>query len=154
MAQLLNVEAVWPRYGGIMVDHKQRGRQTTGFTLIEIMVSITILSVGVLVLGGFLLRSSRSAEATSAISYQTAIMAAEFGRIDAIPFDLLAAGTTCETVTASPMPHTRCTTITNVSAKLRRVSVVVTPTGNPLLYPDSVVIERSISGNGTPLKTP
>jgi prepilin-type N-terminal cleavage/methylation domain-containing protein len=132
----------------------RRTPQSQGFTLIEIMVSITILSVGILVLGGFLLRSSRSAEAASAVSYQTAALTAAMGQYDAIPFAQLAAGTTCNTVTAHPLPHTLCVTITNVSTKVRLVTVKVTPTGNPLLSADSVVFERSISGNGTPLNTP
>jgi prepilin-type N-terminal cleavage/methylation domain-containing protein len=138
----------------LLMTRSQASRQTGGFTLIEVMVSVTILSVGVLVLGGFLLRSARTAEAASAVSYQTAIMAAEVGRLDAIPFDLLAAGTVCDTVTTSPLPRIRCTVITNVSTKIRQVKVRVTPTGNPLLRPDSVLFDRTISGNGTPLKTP
>jgi prepilin-type N-terminal cleavage/methylation domain-containing protein len=131
-----------------------RARRVQGFTLIEVIVSVTLLAIGILVLGGLLLRSTRSAEAASAVSYQTAILAAEVARYDAIPFDQLVAGTTCDTVTTSPLPRIRCTTITNVSTKLREVNVRVTPTDNPLLQPDSVVFDRSISGNGTPLSTP
>jgi prepilin-type N-terminal cleavage/methylation domain-containing protein len=142
-----------------MVELLMRSRilrtpETGGFTLIEVMVSITILAVGILALGGLLLRSSRTAEAASAVSYQTAALAAEAGRYDAIPFAQLVAGTTCTTVTAHPLPHSLCTTVTNVSAKVRQVMVKVTPTGNPLLPADSVMFERSISGNGTPLATP
>jgi prepilin-type N-terminal cleavage/methylation domain-containing protein len=129
-------------------------RQARGFTLIEVMVSLTIVAVGVLALGGLFIRSIRTAEAASAVSLQTATLATEAGRLDAVPFDLLVAGTTCQTVTAMPFPHTQCTTITNLSAKLREVKVVVTPTGQPPLPADSVRFERSISGNGTPLNTP
>jgi prepilin-type N-terminal cleavage/methylation domain-containing protein len=129
----------------------QGRRCSRGFTLIEVLVSLTILATGILILGGLLTRSVRTAEAASASSYQTAIMAAEAARLDAIPFDQLAAGTTCTTVTALPLPHTRCLTVTTVSAKIYRVSVVVTPTGSPA---DSVVFERSKSGTGTPLNTP
>jgi prepilin-type N-terminal cleavage/methylation domain-containing protein len=128
-------------------------RKRDGFTLIEVMVSITILAVGILVLGGLLARSSRAAEGVSAISYQTSIMAAAMGRFDALPFDQLAAGTTCTTETAAPFPHTLCTTVTSVSAKIIQVKVKVTA-ANTLTPPDSVMFERSISGNGTPLNTP
>jgi prepilin-type N-terminal cleavage/methylation domain-containing protein len=129
-------------------------REGRGFTLVEVLVSITILAIGILVLGGLLLRSARTAEAASAVSYQTATLATEAARFDAMPFDQLVAGTGCDTVATAPLPRIRCTTITNVSAKIRRVSVVVTPTDNPLLQSDSVVFERSISGNGNPLNTP
>ena len=120
-----------------------------GFTLIEVMVSMTILSVGILLLSSLLLRSTRTAEAASSVSYQTAILAAEIGRYDALPFTQLAAGTTCTTVTTSPLPHEMCITITNVSAKVRQVKVKVTPTAPTTIAADSVMFERSISGYAT-----
>ena len=120
-------------------------RNTAGFTLIEVMVSITILAIGILVLGGLLARSSRAAEGASAVSYQTSVMAAAMGRFDALPFSQLAAGTTCATETAAPFPHTLCTTVTVVSPKVMQVKVKVTPT-NTGTAADSVMFERSISG--------
>ena len=132
-----------------MTARKQRAHQA-GFTLIEILVSITILSGGILALGTLMGRGARSAGAAAALSYQTTVMGAEAARYDAIPFTLLAAGTTCDTVAAPPLPRIRCATITTINPKLRRVSVVVTPTDNPLLQPDSVVFERSISGDAAP----
>ena len=138
-----------------MIAPTQSTRQAAGFTLVEILVSITILAVGILALGTLMGRGARSAGAASAVSFQTSILAAEAARFDAIPFTQLAAGTTCDTVTVAPLPRIRCGTITNINAKLRRVSVVVTPTGNPLLQADSVVFERSISGDAAPpLNTP
>lgn len=138
----------------LMNSRTGRFNRQQGFTLIEVLVSLTIVSVGVLALGSLLIRSVRTAEAASAVSLQTAAMAAEAARLDAVPFTLLAAGTTCQNVTAAPFPHQLCTTIADVSAKLKQVRVVVTPTGQPPLPADSVMFERSISGNGTPLSTP
>lgn len=134
----------------IMTASRARALPHAGFTLIEILVSVTILSVGILALGTLMGRGARSAGAAAALSFQTTVMGAEAARFDAIPFTLLAAGTTCDTVTVAPLPRIRCTTITNINPKLRRVSVIVTPTDNPLLQPDSVVFERSISGDAAP----
>jgi prepilin-type N-terminal cleavage/methylation domain-containing protein len=129
--------------------------QNQGFTLIEVLVSITILALSTLALATLLARSSRQATAASAAVYQTAALSEEVGRMGAMPFSLLAAGTTCVTVTARPLPHTRCTTITDVSTKSKTVKVKVTPTGNPLLTADSTMFERSISGDAVPpLSTP
>jgi prepilin-type N-terminal cleavage/methylation domain-containing protein len=132
----------------------QWGSDRRGFTLVEVLVTITLISVGILVLGGMLLRSARAAGAASAVSYQTAAMASEVGRLDALPFDQLAAGTTCDTLAVAQLPRVRCSIVAVVSAKVKRVTVRVTAIGNPLVPADSIIFERSISGNGTPLNTP
>jgi prepilin-type N-terminal cleavage/methylation domain-containing protein len=132
------------------MTYRLPGRATNGFTLVEVLVSMTILSIGVMVLGGLLARGARSAGAAGTLSYQTSMLAAEAARLDAVPFTTLAAGTTCDASTALPMPRNRCITITNINDKLRRVSVVITPTDNPLLQPDSIVFERGISGDAAP----
>jgi prepilin-type N-terminal cleavage/methylation domain-containing protein len=129
--------------------------KTQGFTLIEVLVSITILSLSTLALATLLARSSRQATAAAAGVYQTAALSEEVGRLGAMPFTSLAAGTTCVTVTTRPLPHTRCTTITDITAKRKTVKVKVTPSDNPLLVADSTMFERSISGDAVPpLNTP
>ena len=133
----------------------QWDRQRRGFTLVEVLVTITLISTGILVLGGMLLRSARAAEAASAISYQTAAMASEVARLDALPFTALAAGTTCDTLAVAQLPRVRCSIVAVVSPKLTRVTVRITAIGNPLIPADSVIFERSISGDVVPpLNTP
>jgi len=132
------------------MTHTSPGNRARGFTLVEILVSMTILSIGVIALGTLMARGARTAGAASALTYQTTVLAAEAARYDAIPFTSLVAGTTCDTVAGPPLPRIRCGTVTTVSTKIRRVRVMVTPTGNPLLQPDSIVFERSISGDASP----
>jgi len=117
-----------------------------GFTMIEVMFSVMILAVGSLALGTLLLRGARAATAASAVTYQTAALSAEVGRLGAVPFTQLAAGTTCVNVTTGPFLHTRCATIVAVSAKIRKVTVTVTPTNSTTLEPLSNSFERTISG--------
>jgi prepilin-type N-terminal cleavage/methylation domain-containing protein len=126
--------------------------KTGGFTLVEVLVSMTLLSVGSLALARMLVTATRLAGAAAANSYQTAMVSAEVSRYDATPFDQLVSGTTCTSVT-NPFQGTRCTTINNLSAKVKQVTVVVTPSGNPLLHPITTSFTRSTSGNGNPLKT-
>jgi prepilin-type N-terminal cleavage/methylation domain-containing protein len=128
--------------------------ETKGFTLVEVLVSMTVLSLGMVALGALLVHSARQATAASSVVYQTAALSEEVGRMGAMPFALLVAGNTCVTLTAHPLPHTRCTTITDVTAKRKTVKITVTPTGNPLLSADSTMFERSVSNTGTPLNTP
>ena len=125
-------------------------QRNAGFTLVEVLVSIMILSVGSLALGTLLLRGARAGTAASAVTYQSAALTSEVGRLGALPFDQLAAGNTCVNVTTGPFFHTRCAAIVDVSAKVRRVTVTVTPTAPTSLQPLSASFERSISGNAVP----
>jgi prepilin-type N-terminal cleavage/methylation domain-containing protein len=129
-------------------------RARAGFTLVEVLVSMTVLSLGLAGLGTLLVRSARQATDASSVVYQSAALSKEVGRLGAVPFASLAAGTTCTPMTAPPLPHTLCTTVTDVTTKRKTVKVVVTPTANPHLTADSTMFERTISGNGTPLNTP
>jgi prepilin-type N-terminal cleavage/methylation domain-containing protein len=129
-------------------------QSTGGFTLVEILVSMTLLSIASLAMGTLLFRAARQASATSSAAHQTAAMAGTTARLDVLPFDALVAGTTCVTVTDPAFPHTVCTTINNVSAKVKLVTVVITPSGNSLMHPVTTSFRRTISGNGNPLKTP
>jgi prepilin-type N-terminal cleavage/methylation domain-containing protein len=136
-----------------MIKQSRPLRNASGFTLVEVLVSLTLLSVASLALGSMLFRATRQAGAASTASYQTAMVSGEVSRLGAAPFELLASGTTCIAVT-EPFPGTRCTTINDVSAKVKEVTVVVTPSDNALLQPITTTFTRTISGNGTPLKTP
>jgi prepilin-type N-terminal cleavage/methylation domain-containing protein len=140
-----------------MTSHARPTHQTAGFTLVEVLVSLVILSVSTVALSALLLRSARQATAASSLVYQTAALTSEVGRLGALPFDQLAAGTTCVNVTTGPFLHQRCAVIVDLSAKSRRVTVTVTPTGPTNLVAQSTAFERSIAGtsNGTnPLNTP
>jgi prepilin-type N-terminal cleavage/methylation domain-containing protein len=126
-----------------------------GFTLVEVLVSVTVLSLGLVLLGSLLIRSTRQATAASSVVYENAALTQAVSRLGAMPFAALAAGSTCTTVTTQPLPHQLCTTITSVNSKRKTVKVKITPTGNPLLQADSTMFERSISGNAAPpLLTP
>jgi prepilin-type N-terminal cleavage/methylation domain-containing protein len=135
-----------------MTAHPSSSSKTGGFTLVEVMVSMTLLSVASLSLGTLLFRAARLANATSTSSYQTAMISAAASEMGAKPFNLLVAGTTCVNIT-TPFPGTSCTTINNVSSKVKQVTVVITPSDNPLLHPVTTSFTRTISGNGNPLKT-
>lgn len=124
-----------------------------GFTLIETLVAVMLLSVGVLALGLLLLRSSRLASASATTVHATASLATVVSRLHAVPFNGLAAGTTCDTTTAAPYPHIRCTEVTDLSTTVKEVQVVVSP-ASAALKPDTVRFRRSTSTGNTVLNTP
>ena len=125
-----------------------------GFTIVEAVVAILLLSVGATALGALLIRASHTAMTAASTVQTTASLNSEVSRLNAIPFDQLTAGTVCTTVTAPPYPHTRCTTVNSISSKVQEVIVVVTPSGNVLLHPDTVKFRRSKSSGNGALNTP
>ena len=137
-----------------MTPHEPVSQPTGGFTLVEILVSMTILSVASLAMGSLLFRATRAAGATSAVAHQTAAMTGVVARYSVLPFDALAPGTTCADVTAIEFPHSECATINSISPKVKLVTIVITPSGNYLIEPVTTSFRRTISGNGNPLKMP
>jgi prepilin-type N-terminal cleavage/methylation domain-containing protein len=127
-----------------------RRRRNDGFTLVEVLISMSVLSLGLVLLGSLLIRAARQATAASSLVYETAALSEEVSRLGAAPFTTLAAGNTCTTITAHPLPHQICTTITDVNTKRKSIKVKVTPSNNPYLTADSTMFERSISGNAVP----
>jgi prepilin-type N-terminal cleavage/methylation domain-containing protein len=124
-----------------------------GFSLVEIMVAMLILSITALSLAPLMLRASRTGKSAEAMLYEQAVMSTEVGRLNALPFDALSTGTTCQTVSTSPMAHTRCTTVTSVSSTVYRITVVVTPSGTGL-KPDTVSFDRTQASTYNPLSYP
>ncbi|MGH7510534.1 MAG: type IV pilus modification PilV family protein [Gemmatimonadales bacterium] len=137
-----------------MTTRAQMRRPDDGFSLVEVLVSMTILSIASLAMGTLMFRAARVAGATADASYQTAALSAEAGRLSTAPFESLVIGTSCATVTVPPFPHDVCSTINDISPKVRRITIVVTPSGNSLLRPATTSFNRTISGNGNPLNTP
>lgn len=128
-------------------------QQTGGFTLVEILVSMTIFSIASLGLGTLLFRAARQAEATSSASYNSAAITQQVSQLQVLPFDDLVAGSTCETVTDPVFSYESCVTIVDINAKIKQVTVVITPSGDGLVGPVTSSFRRTISGNGKPLKT-
>jgi prepilin-type N-terminal cleavage/methylation domain-containing protein len=134
-----------------MTTPNHSAQRRGGFTLAEVLVSMTLLSVASVSLGNMLFQAARQANAAAVAAHQTAELAGEVSRLSALPFDQLAAGTTCSTITT--LPATRCTTVNGVNPKTKQVTVVITPSGNPLLNPMSTTFTRTKEGNGNPLKS-
>ena len=132
----------------------RRPARREGFTIIEALVAIVLLSIGVMALGSLLARSSRMAIDSASTIHGTVAISAEVARLDALPFALLpAAGETCTTVASGPYPHTRCTRVTDISATVKELRVRVTPT-SASVRSDTVTFRRSLPGGNPALTTP
>ena len=130
----------------------RRRNRVRGFTLIEALAAIILLSLGSLALGSLLTRSSQQSIASASTVQATAAMTTEVGRLNVLPWAQLTAGTTCDTVTTGQMPRVRCTTITDVSTTEKGIRVIVTPR-NTTIRPDTVRIQRTKTDASGPLST-
>jgi prepilin-type N-terminal cleavage/methylation domain-containing protein len=121
-----------------------------GFTLIEIMVAMTIL---VIALGGFAaltFQYIRRVETASGSAGRTAVVNQQLNRFSAITFDSLAARAGCTTFSSADLPHTRCVTVVNVgNARHKRVTIIITPT-NTRIKPDTILIDRTKPATSNP----
>lgn len=125
-----------------------------GFTLVETLISLVILSFGAVVLGQLMFQGSRTSRIRGTATYRAAALTRQVERLTVMPFDLLTAGSSCTAQSAAPFPHTLCTTVTDLSTVSRQVTVVVNPTGAGVLAPDTAVLIRTDPVRSEPLSTP
>ncbi|HEU4649240.1 MAG TPA: hypothetical protein VFS33_09285 [Gemmatimonadales bacterium] len=125
----------------------RRANSVAGFVLAEIIVSMLLVAIGVMAIGTLMLRASRTSAGSATAVYLSTAASAEAARIAALPYDVVAGlGSSCVSVTTLPQPYQRCTAVTSVSSTVASVRIVVTPTGNTMPRPDTVVVVRSKTG--------
>lgn len=127
-----------------------RRRAQKGFILLEVLVAMVLLGLVLSSLAAMMFAVSRRAITATGASYRNAILMQEVNRLEALPFDSLALGSTSVTVSAQPYPHTRVITITAPTSKSKLVQVVVTPV-NTLYRPDTVKFNRTLAATTTAL---
>ena len=116
-------------------------RNQAGFSLIEIVVAITLLAFFLIGIAKVNFVLARRFYTLSGGSARTGVIAQQLNQFAAMPFDTLVAKVGTITVTTPPMPYTRKITVDSLSPKLRRVTIIVTPT-NTMLKPDTEVLQR------------
>jgi len=116
-----------------------------GFTLIETMVAVTVLALGVTGLAPLMVSQARRSVETSRVALRNAAVASVTRRLAVRGYANLVAGTTCTTVSQGTFPYSSCYTVSVVNAKLKQITVIVTPAVQPTLKPDTVVFKRMSS---------
>ena len=129
-----------------------RRANRAGFSLIETVIGMSLLAISITSVAALDVQVMRSTRGVARTSYTNATLLREVNRYVALPYDSLAALATCDTV-ATPVPHTACATVTNVTSMVSRVTVVVSPSAAGA-RPDTVVIDRSSRSANSPVNTP
>ncbi len=116
-------------------------RAARGFSLIEIMVAMTILAITLAGFAGLTFQYLRRVRTLDGRVAELALMAEQAQRMTVLPWDSLDSRAGCTTIAGGSLPHTRCIGVTNVVAGRKLIQIVVTPT-NTALKPDTVLFHR------------
>ena len=113
-----------------------------GFSLVEIVVAMLLLSVTLLALAALMTQVAQQGRATEATSQRNAALMQQVNYFTALSFSAIdPALEGCTIVGDAPLPHERCVEIT-VEPSVRTVKIRVTPT-NAAYRPDSAMFERT-----------
>jgi len=113
-----------------------------GFSLVEIVVAMLLLSITLLALAGLMTQVAAQGRATEITAQRNAALVQSVNYYTALSYTALdPALAGCETVDAGMMPYERCVDSTEAGTT-RTVKIKITPT-NQAYRPDSAIFERT-----------
>ena len=121
---------------------KLRRKPRSGFVLLEVIVAMFILTLILSSLAALMYQVSRRSFLNIGGAYRNGVLLQEVNRLEALPYDSLAIGTSTATVTALPYLYTRTVTITNPGSNVKTITLVIAPS-NSLYRPDTATFTRT-----------
>lgn len=134
-----------------MMDTERTARTGNGFSLVEVLVAITIMMVVLVSLAGGSAAVARMSNGSGDRIQRSASRDDFASALSTMPWGQLPSGTSCESFTGE-FPYERCVTVTDVSAREKQLQIIVTP-DNHRISPDTVIIERAMALGSNPLNT-
>jgi hypothetical protein len=114
-----------------------------GFVIVEVIVAMVLLAVAVTSLAALLFSISKSGMIATGNAYRNGVLMNEVNRLEGLPYDSVAIGSSSVSISAAPYPHTRAITVTEpVANTMKSVTVVITPT-NARYKPDTLSFTRT-----------
>jgi prepilin-type N-terminal cleavage/methylation domain-containing protein len=114
-----------------------------GFALIEVIVAMVLLAVAVSSLAALMYSVSQSGMKATGNAYRNGVLMQEVNRLEGIPYDSIAIGSSSVSVSTMPYPHTRVVTVSEpVARTIKSITVVITP-ANTKFKPDTVSFIRT-----------
>lgn len=132
---------------------RARRRRRTGFSLIEIIISMSLLATVMMVLATLAIAISRRGRVNELTTKRNLALAQQAGRIQVLPFSdvaKLSSGTTQMLI--GDFTFNRRLTVASPATNRYTITVVIAPIAGEF-KPDSVTIERTRSASGSPLCT-
>ena len=114
-----------------------------GFALVEVIVAMVLLAVAVSSLAALVYSVSQSGRVATGNAYRNGVLMQEVNRLEGIPYDSIAVGSSYWTVSTAPYPHTRTVTVSEpVANVVKTVRIVISP-ANPIYKADTVTFTRT-----------
>ena len=134
-----------------MIVARSRPRRRDGFSLVEVIIALTVLAVAMMLLARLSILVSQRGRTNDLVSKRNAALAQEAGRFGVMSFANLASQSSGNTLMlVGDFTFTRKLTITATTSNRYTIKVVVAPQATEF-RPDSVTISRTRPATGTPL---
>jgi prepilin-type N-terminal cleavage/methylation domain-containing protein len=135
----------------MMSPRRVAARPSRGFSLVEVMVAMTLLSIILVVLAKFATIIAVRGRGNDLTAKRTSALRLEANKFGAAPFSTLANWSTADkTITQGDFTYTRRLTITSQSATRYSIKIIVIPSSDATRT-DSVLMDRTQPPAGTPL---
>jgi prepilin-type N-terminal cleavage/methylation domain-containing protein len=117
--------------------------QRKGFSVVEVIVAMVLLGIAVSSLAALTYSVSQSSMIATGNAYRNGVLMQEVNRLEMSPYDSVRTGTTTQTVSGQPYPHTTVITVTEPTLNvLKNVKVIITPT-QARFKPDTAIFIRT-----------
>ncbi len=124
-----------------------------GFTLVEVVVAMAILSAVLVMLAGMTFATAQRSVDLQVAGARQAVMLKEINRLTALPLAELSTQSGCRTLSSGADSFNTCVSIASPNARTRRVMVVLT-SARPGVRPDTVRFTRTEPSTGNPFNCP
>jgi hypothetical protein len=108
------------------------------------MIALTIMSVVLLALGGLMFQVSQRSRTSAATIYRTAAAQKAAAHIQSLPWGSIDGTSGCTADSSGLMAYNRCISVTNAGAKMKQITVVISPTGIFTALPETLLVVRSL----------
>jgi hypothetical protein len=125
------------------VAHASAGRGESGISLIEIVMSLGILSGVLISLGALIFQVAKYSQRSAMAGYKSAAVSSAAAWAQTVPWDSMNAALGCANDSTGKLQYVRCTTVDAVSPQARTVRIVITPQTADAGRPDTVAITRN-----------
>ena len=106
-------------------------------------MALGILAAVLIALGGLMFQVAQHTRKSATAAYRSAAATGAAAWIHGLPWDSLGSAVGCSSLQSGSLSYDRCVTVTDASARLKSVTVVIVPTISVPLAPDTVVIDRN-----------